>query len=191
MTEQEPAGSQSAPVNASPRQTLVEQVGRKLASFDRAEGVFDAPEGDVLSQNTRFDYIDKARAVLTTVDEHEQDQVSPHNQNFAPRVEAGAKALYESSTGHVWGSKPEFMPIWRHHAMVTLIAAEESDTANSYHRVKVDAEVLRRVAEAIEDHHEEGEYQPSFGEDGYIVTSNAAVAVLEAIGIELSEETAS
>jgi hypothetical protein len=38
-------------------------------------------------------------------------------------IEAGAKAQYEDNTGHKWGSKPEFMNIWRHHAFVVLNAA--------------------------------------------------------------------
>lgn len=38
-------------------------------------------------------------------------------------IEAGAKAQYENNTGHVWGSKPEFMAIWRQHAYTVLQAA--------------------------------------------------------------------
>lgn len=38
-------------------------------------------------------------------------------------IEAGAKAQYENNTGHEWGSKPEFMAIWRHHAFTVLQAA--------------------------------------------------------------------
>ena len=39
-------------------------------------------------------------------------------------IEAGAAAQYEDNTGHEWGSKPEFMAIWRHHSFVVLSAAE-------------------------------------------------------------------
>lgn len=38
-------------------------------------------------------------------------------------IEAGAKAQYENNTGHEWGSKPQFMAIWRQHAFIVLQAA--------------------------------------------------------------------
>jgi hypothetical protein len=56
-------------------------------------------------------------------------------------IEAGAKAQYEDNTGHKWGSKPDFMAIWRHHAYTVLSAAAPFMRSNPASRDTIPSEV--------------------------------------------------